>query len=214
MPVIPGIRRWRQEDCEFKASLGYLGIHYLKKQINKKKKRKKRKERERRVMRAVLWGTWGEGLGGSQAITGRLWQGLGFGMMVAWAMVIEMDLERTRLGPKEGWDRMLSTGWSQLTIDFWGGRDLWPWGSEASWLTEWWSSCQHTQPKGQVLWLTHLILTPSLSLGFLLPPFTLVLISSTSSPSTVTLSLLSKYTRTSMKLRQLEWSFLRKRRQN
>jgi hypothetical protein len=31
MSVIPALRRWRQEDCEFEACLGYIATTYLKK---------------------------------------------------------------------------------------------------------------------------------------------------------------------------------------
>jgi hypothetical protein len=31
MPIIPALGRWRQEDCEFKASLGHIVTPYFKK---------------------------------------------------------------------------------------------------------------------------------------------------------------------------------------
>jgi hypothetical protein len=37
MPVIPALRRQRQEDTEFKASLGYTGGPYLKNNKTKQK---------------------------------------------------------------------------------------------------------------------------------------------------------------------------------
>jgi hypothetical protein len=40
MLITPAFRRLRQEDCEFKAILGYIARHYLKKKAKKKKKRK------------------------------------------------------------------------------------------------------------------------------------------------------------------------------
>jgi hypothetical protein len=42
MPIIPALRRLRQENCKFEASLSYTVRPYLKnKQTNKKKKPKK-----------------------------------------------------------------------------------------------------------------------------------------------------------------------------
>jgi hypothetical protein len=45
--IIPAVRRLRQEDLEFKASLGYTAKPCLKKE-NKKKRKEKEKEKKRR----------------------------------------------------------------------------------------------------------------------------------------------------------------------
>jgi hypothetical protein len=46
MSVIPALRRLRQEDLEFQASLNYIGRSYLKKTNQPNKNSKKRKKKK------------------------------------------------------------------------------------------------------------------------------------------------------------------------
>jgi hypothetical protein len=53
MPVIPTLGRQRQEDCEFKGSLGHIVSCCLKKSLRKREGGERERERERERLREI-----------------------------------------------------------------------------------------------------------------------------------------------------------------
>jgi hypothetical protein len=49
MPVIPALRKLRKEDCEFKASMGYIARPCLKTQRGREKENEKNSQNGRKI---------------------------------------------------------------------------------------------------------------------------------------------------------------------